>query len=57
MPGATAFYPLHKRLFEVGLCDGRNLADEAALRAEAASLGLDPQLPNGPGATSATGSA
>ena len=43
--GATAFYPMHKRLFEIGLCEGRNLADEAVLRAEAASLGLDPQQP------------
>jgi predicted DsbA family dithiol-disulfide isomerase len=44
--GAEAFYALHRRLFEVYLCEGRNLADESVLRGLVAELGLDPGLPD-----------
>ncbi|MHB8256996.1 MAG: DsbA family oxidoreductase [Acidiferrobacterales bacterium] len=44
--GTATFYPLHRRLFEVCLCEGRNLADERVLRAEIAALGIDPALPD-----------
>jgi predicted DsbA family dithiol-disulfide isomerase len=43
---AEAFYALHRRLFEVYLCEGRNLADERVLRGLVAELGLDPGLPD-----------
>ena len=39
--GAQAFYALHRRLFEVYLCDGRNLADAGVLRSLLDELGLD----------------
>lgn len=39
--GAQAFYALHRRLFEVYLCEGRNLADESVLRGLLDGLGLD----------------
>lgn len=44
--GAEGFYPLHRRLFEAWLCEGRNLADESVLRELVAELGLDPALPD-----------
>ena len=44
--GAEAFYALHRRLFEVYLCEGRNLADESVLRGLVTELGLDPGLPD-----------
>lgn len=44
--GAEAFYALHRRLFEVYLCEGRNLADEGVLRGLITELGLDPGLPD-----------
>ncbi len=44
--GAEAFYALHRRLFEVYLCEDRNLADERVLRELVHTLGLDPGLPD-----------
>lgn len=44
--GADNFYRLHRRLFEVYLCEGRNLADERLLRRIVNELGLDPDLPD-----------
>ena len=44
--GAEAFYALHRRLFEVYLCEGRNLADESVLRGLVTELDLDPGLPD-----------
>lgn len=43
--GADAFYALHRRLFEVFLCEDRNLADARVLRGLVEELGLDPELP------------
>lgn len=44
--GSEAFYALHRRLFEVYLCEDRNLADEQVLRELVGSLGLDTSLPD-----------
>lgn len=44
--GRDTFYALHKRLFEVYLCEDRNLADEQVLRELVCTLGLDPGLPD-----------
>lgn len=44
--GRAAFYALHRRLFEVYLCEGRNLADKQVLRELVRSLELDPSLPD-----------
>lgn len=44
--GSAAFYALHRRLFEVYLCEDRNLADERVLRELVDTLGLDPSLPD-----------
>lgn len=44
--GREAFYALHRRLFEVYLCEGRNLADTLVLRELVGALGLDPGLPD-----------
>ncbi|MDT8388142.1 MAG: DsbA family protein [Thiogranum sp.] len=44
--GPDIFYNLHRRLFEVYLCEGRNLADEAVLRELIDTLGADPDLPD-----------
>lgn len=44
--GAQAFYALHRRLFEVYLCEERNLADEAVLRELVTALGIDAGLPD-----------
>lgn len=44
--GREAFYALHRRLFEVYLCEGRNLADKQVLRELVHALKLDPALPD-----------
>lgn len=44
--GREAFYALHRRLFEVYLCEGRNLADKQVLRDLVRSLELAPDLPD-----------
>jgi predicted DsbA family dithiol-disulfide isomerase len=44
--GTAAFYGLHRRLFEVYLCEGKNLADEQVLRGLVTELGLDAGLPD-----------
>ncbi len=44
--GADIFYALHRRLFEIYLCEGRNLADEAVLRELVDALGASPGLPD-----------
>ncbi len=44
--GPEAFYALHRRLFEVYLCEDRNLADEKVLRELVESLNLNPELPD-----------
>ncbi|RRQ22688.1 DsbA family oxidoreductase [Thiohalobacter thiocyanaticus] len=42
--GAASFYPLHRALFEAFLRDGRNLGDEAVLRAIIDEQGLEQSL-------------
>lgn len=42
--GAEIFYTLHRRLFELYLCEGVNIADEAVLRDLLNSLAIDPGL-------------
>lgn len=44
--GAVTFYALHRRLFEIYLCEGRNLGDERVLRELVDTLALDPGLPD-----------
>ncbi|MBI5463053.1 MAG: DsbA family protein [Gammaproteobacteria bacterium] len=44
--GSEAFYAVHRRLFEMYLCEGRNLADKQLLRELVGSLGLNPSLPD-----------
>lgn len=42
--GAASFYPLHRALFEAFLRDGRNIGDEAVLRAIIEEQGLEQSL-------------
>jgi predicted DsbA family dithiol-disulfide isomerase len=42
--GAETFYALHRRLFEIYLCEGRNLADEAVLKNLLTTLDIDCDL-------------
>lgn len=39
--GPETFYALHRRLFEIYLCEGQNLADETVLRKVLNGLGVD----------------
>ena len=42
--GAGVFYPLHRRLFEAYLCDGRDIGDARVLEELAQAAGAPPQV-------------